>query len=105
MIPVRQRRNEDAFEVRKDFVERLADIRRRCGQRLADVPGRHLRQHRVDVILMLEVFSDPVDERVAVTPELVAVHQMNRGWRIVSREDDRQARRAILPPYAERAGE
>ena len=73
VVPVGQRRDEHPLEVREDGVERLAMFGGFSGQRPADVAGRHAGQNRV-ALRPREVFSDPVDERVAVPPEVGGIH-------------------------------
>jgi hypothetical protein len=73
MVPVRQRRHEHPFEVREDGVEVLTPLGCVGGQRRADVPGRDAGQDGV-AFGVFEVLGDPVDEGVAVSPEVVAGH-------------------------------
>ena len=73
MIPVRQARDEHALEVGHDRVERFALFRRAGGQRGRDVTGPRAGQDGV-AFDVLEVIGDPLDELVAVAPEIYCLH-------------------------------
>ena len=73
MIPVRQAGHEHALEVGHDGVERFAVFRRAGGQRRGDVAGLDAGEDRISLDVF-EVVGDPVDELVAVAPEIRRVH-------------------------------
>ena len=73
MIPVGETRDDHAFEVRHDAVERLRIVGRGRRQRGGHIAGRDLRQDRI-FFRVLEVLGNPVDELVAVLPERGRVH-------------------------------
>ena len=73
MIPVRQAGHEHALEVGHDRVERFALFRRAGGQRGRDVTGLRAGQDGI-ALDVLEVVGDPLDELVAVAPEICGVH-------------------------------
>src|SRR5690606_40772234 len=66
-------RHDDALEVGEDALERLAGHGRRRGQLCRDLPGPHLRPHRIPLDIG-QIVRHPVDEGVAVAAKLVQVH-------------------------------
>ena len=65
---MRQRGNEDAFEVRKDLVKAFALFGPMLGERAAHLARCDARQHRIP-LRSTEVGRNPLHERVPVAPE------------------------------------
>src|SRR4029450_13118586 len=79
MVPVRQRWNENAFEVRKDLVEAFAGFGAALRQRATHLAWRDARQNGVP-LRSTQIGSDPLHERVPVAPEFGGVHLVSSWW-------------------------
>jgi hypothetical protein len=73
VVPVRQAWHEHALEVGHDRVEGFRVFRRARRERGGDVSRRGSRQDRV-AFNVIEVVGNPLDQLVAVPPELRRVH-------------------------------
>jgi hypothetical protein len=67
-------RHDEPLEVGEDSIERLALVRRRCGQRAAQCTRRNVGQHpqRLDVA---EVIGHPVDDSMRLGAESLGIHR------------------------------
>src|SRR3954464_1092524 len=70
MVPVRDARQDDAFEVREDRVEADAVFGRMRRQIVSDLSRAHAREYG-KALGVLEVVGDPVRERVGLAAEIV----------------------------------
>ncbi len=77
-LPVGDPRHQHLVEVAQDRGERLPALRRRGGQRGADLARLDLREHRA-LADALEVAGGPVDRRVAVLPEAHFISSLDLG--------------------------
>jgi hypothetical protein len=72
MVPVREARNDDAFEVAEDRVEAFTVFRRARRKRIPDLARPDARQDRI-AIRVLEVVGDPVGEAMRLPAEIVRI--------------------------------
>ena len=70
---MRQRRNDQAIDISKNRLHRLALLRRAGWQLRFEIAGLNLRQHR-QIFDMFEVIRNPVDDLVTVTAEFFGAH-------------------------------
>src|ERR1051326_295633 len=70
---MREAGHHDAVEIGQHRLHGLRALRRRGRQLFLDIAGLHLRHHRAPLDA-LPIFREPVDETVAVLPELVGGH-------------------------------
>src|SRR6185503_1254812 len=82
VIPVRQRGNEDAFEVRKDLIEAFAGFGSALRQGATHLAWRDARQDGVP-LGATQIVGDPLHEGVPVAAELGGVHLVSSWWFVV----------------------
>jgi hypothetical protein len=73
MVPVRDRGNDELFKIGQNGVKGFALLGRTGGQRVDEIAGGALRDHRV-LFGVLQVTGHPIDDLVAVTPEFFRCH-------------------------------
>src|SRR5882724_4492710 len=94
MAPMRQRRNDQAIDVSKNRLHRLASFRRRGWQLRFEITGLNLRQHR-QIFDTFEVIRDPVDDLMTEAAEFFGGH-VAEGWGLIRFNTYRHATSPLL---------